>query len=56
MQKNNENIKDNTITEKYIIDRKYTNELTPIQAILPIIIEELERKRKQYLEEKEDIQ
>ena len=33
--------KDNEIIEKIIIDRKYTNELTPIQAILPVVMEEL---------------
>lgn len=49
-----ENKKDNEIIEKIIIDRKYTNELTPIQAILPIIIEELNKKRMKYLKEQED--
>lgn len=43
--------KENEIIERIIIDRKYTNELTPIQAILPIVIEEIERKRKKYIEE-----
>lgn len=43
--------KDNEIIEKIVIDRKYTNELTPIQAILPMVMEEIERKRKKYIEE-----
>ena len=34
----------NEIIEKIIIDRKYTNELTPIQAILPIVMEELNKR------------
>ena len=46
--------KDNEIIEKIIIDRKYTNELTPIQAILPIVMEELNKKRMKYLKEQED--
>ena len=41
----------NEITEKTIIDRKFTNEITPIQAILPLVMEEIERKRKKYIEE-----
>lgn len=44
----------NEIIEKIIIDRKYTNELTPIQAILPIVMEELNKKRMKYLKEQED--
>ena len=46
------NTKDNQTIERYIIERKYTNEITPIQAILPLVIEELQRKRKQYTKEK----
>lgn len=46
--------KDNEIIEKIIVDRKYTNELTPIQAILPIVMEELNKKRMKYLKEQED--
>lgn len=46
--------KENEIIEKIIIDRKYTNELTPIQAILPIVMEELNKKRMKYLKEQED--
>lgn len=46
--------KENEIIEKIIIDRKYTNELTPIQAILPVVIEELNKKRIKYLKEQED--
>ena len=46
--------KDNEIIEKIIIDRKYTNELTPIQAILPVVMEELNKKRMKYLIEQED--
>ena len=52
MSNKNNNIKDKQIAEKYIIVRKYTNEITPIQAILPLVIEELQRKRKQYTKEK----
>lgn len=48
------NKKENEIIEKIIIDRKYTNELTPIQAILPIVIEELNKKKMKYLKEQED--
>lgn len=44
----------NEIIEKIIIDRKYTNELTPIQAILPVVMEELNKKRMKYLKEQED--
>ena len=39
------------VVEKIIVERKYTNEITPIQAILPIVMEEIERKRKKYIEE-----
>ena len=46
--------KKNKITEKIVVERKYTNEITPIQAILPIVMEEINRKRMQYLKEKED--
>lgn len=46
--------KDNEIIEKIIIDRKYTNEVTPIQAILPVVMEELNKKRMKYLKEQED--
>ena len=42
---------DNKVVEKIIVERKYTNEITPIQAILPIVMEEIERKRKKYIEE-----
>ena len=45
------NTKDSKIAERYIIERKYTNEITPIQAILPLVLEELQRKRKQYTKE-----
>lgn len=43
--------KDEKIIDKVIIERKFKNELTPIQAILPLVIEEIERKRKQYIKE-----
>ena len=52
MSDENDHTKDKPITERYIIERKYTNEITPIQAILPLVIEELQRKRKQYTKEK----
>ena len=48
MSNENNNTKDGRIAERYIIERKYTNEITPIQAIFPLVIEELQRKRKQY--------
>lgn len=52
MSSENNNTNDGQISERYIIERKYTNEITPIQAILPLVIEELQRKRKQYTKEK----
>ena len=52
MSNENNNTKEDQITERFIIERKYTNEITPIQAILPLVIEELQRKRKQYTKEK----
>lgn len=52
MSNENNNKKDNQITERYIIEREYTNEITPIQAIFPLVLEELQRKRKQYTKEK----
>lgn len=48
------NKKENKITEKIIVERKYTNEITPIQAVLPIVMEEINRKRMQYLKEQEN--
>ena len=51
---NDKDKKKNKITEKIVVERKYTNEITPIQAILPIVMEEINRKRMQYLKEKED--
>ena len=54
MSNNNKDKKANKMTEKIIIERKYTNELTPIQAILPIVMEEITRKREEYLKEKEE--
>jgi len=44
----------NKITEKIIVERKYTNEITPIQAVLPIVLEDINKKRMQYLKEQED--
>ncbi len=49
--KKNKDRKDNKMIEKTIIERKYTNEITPIQAILPLVMEEIDRKRKQYRKE-----
>lgn len=46
--------KKNKITEKIIVERNYTNEITPIQAVLPIVLEEINKKRMQYLKEQED--
>lgn len=37
--------------ERFIVERKFTDEITPIQAILPLVMEEIERKRKKYMEE-----
>ena len=45
---------DKIITEKIVIEPKYTNEITPIQAVLPIVLEEINKKRMQYLKEQED--
>ena len=42
---------DNKVVEKIIVERKYTNEITPIQAILTLVMEEIDRKRKQYRKE-----
>ena len=50
-RKNKKTKNNNQIIEKVIVEREYTNEITPIQAILPIVIEEIERKRKKYMEE-----
>lgn len=46
--------KENKITEKIIVERKFTNEVTPIQAILPIVLEEINRKRMQYQKEQKE--
>lgn len=43
-QKNN-----NEVMQKYIIKRRYTNEITPIQAILPIVLEDIRRRREEYI-------
>lgn len=43
-QKNN-----NEVMQKYIIKRRYTNEITPIQAILPIVLEDIRRRREEYM-------
>lgn len=51
MARKKNNKEDNQVVEKFIIERKYTNELTPIQAILPIVMEELKRKRERYIQE-----
>lgn len=34
---NDKDKKKNKITEKIVVERKYTNEITSIQAILPIV-------------------
>lgn len=44
----------NQIREKIIVERKYTNEITPIQAVLPIVMEEINRKRLKWLKEREN--
>lgn len=54
MANDNKKKRENKITEKIIVERKFTNEITPIQAILPIILEEINRKRMKYLKEQED--
>lgn len=43
--------KEGVMREKFIVERKFTDEITPIQAILPLVMEEIERKRKKYMEE-----
>lgn len=43
-QKNN-----NEVMQKYIIKRRYTNEITPIQAILPIVLDDIKRRREEYM-------
>ena len=50
-KRNIKGTKDNKVIEKYVVERKYTNEITPLQAILPLVLEEIERKRKKYIEE-----
>ena len=37
------------VMQKYIIKRRYTNEITPIQAILPIVLEDIRRRREEYM-------
>lgn len=39
----------NEVMQKYIIKRRYTNEITPIQAILPIVLEDIRRRREEYM-------
>ena len=39
----------NEVLQKYIIKRRYTNEITPIQAILPIVLEDSRRRREEYM-------
>lgn len=39
----------NEVTQKYIIEREYTNEVTPIQAILPIVLEDIRQRREEYI-------
>ena len=51
---NDKGKQENRITEKIVVERKYTNEITPIQAVLPIVLEEINKKRMQYLKEQED--
>ena len=40
--------------EKYIIERKTTNEISGIDAVFPIILEQLERDRKLLLNNQEE--
>ena len=42
--------KECVMREKFIVERRFTEEITPIQAILPLVMEEIERKRKKYME------
>ena len=39
----------NEVMQKYIIKRRYTNEITPIQAILPIVLDDIKRRREEYM-------
>jgi len=52
--KKNKNTKNNTIKKEIIIEREYTNEITPIQAILPIVIEDIKRRREEYIKAHSD--
>ncbi len=38
---------DNKVVEKSLLNENIQNEITPIQAILPIVMEEIERKKKE---------
>lgn len=42
---------ENVMCEKFIVERRFIEEITPVQAILPLVMEEFERKRKKYMEE-----
>lgn len=47
--KKNKNAKDEYII--YNVKHKFVGDVTPIQAILPVIMEDLRRKRDKYMEE-----
>ena len=47
--KKKRNTENNTIKKEIIVEREYTNEITPIQAILPIVIEDIKRRREEYI-------
>ena len=48
-KKKNDNCNNDEIV--YEVERHFIGNVTPIQAILPIVMEEIERKRKKYIEE-----
>lgn len=47
--KKNKNAKDEKIT--YNVYHEFVGNVTPIQAIIPVVMEDLRRKRDRYIEE-----
>ena len=47
--KKNKNAKDEKIT--YNVYHEFVGNITPIQAIIPVVMEDLRRKRDRYIEE-----
>ena len=50
--KKNKNTKDDYII--YNVKHEFVGDVTPIQAILPVIMEDLRRKRDKYIEEQKN--